>query len=86
MKRSEPTSRAPFSSTSVQDSIFEFPIKSWLDLISSSKFVKSHLNIFGNNKEYTRHRFMLGGFIRLNILRIAPLVLYFTTILLGQLT
>ncbi|WMV45058.1 hypothetical protein MTR67_038443, partial [Solanum verrucosum] len=33
--------------------------KSWLDLIFSPKFVKSHLNITANNKGYTCHRLML---------------------------
>ncbi|KAM3339969.1 hypothetical protein P3S68_029839 [Capsicum galapagoense] len=84
-KRNKPTSSAPFSSTSVQDSSSEFPVlpadliseilfklpvkshlkfksvsKSWLGLISSPKFVKSHINISSDNKYYTRHRFMLG--------------------------
>ncbi|PHT71081.1 hypothetical protein T459_26185 [Capsicum annuum] len=73
-KRNKPTSSAPFSSTSVQDSSSEFPVlpadliseilfklpvkshlkfksvsKSWLGLISSPKFVKSHINISSDN-------------------------------------
>ncbi|XP_055814316.1 F-box/kelch-repeat protein At3g23880-like [Solanum dulcamara] len=82
-KRSKHTSSAPFSSTSIQDSSFIFPIlptelineilvrlpvkslvkfrlvsKTWLRLISSSDFVKTHINISANNKAY--HRLMLG--------------------------
>ncbi|CAN4120765.1 unnamed protein product [Withania somnifera] len=38
---------------------FKCVSKSWLHLISSPKFVKSHLSISANNKGYTRHRFML---------------------------
>uniref|UniRef100_M1DYL4 S haplotype-specific F-box protein n=1 Tax=Solanum tuberosum TaxID=4113 RepID=M1DYL4_SOLTU len=32
--------------------------KSWLDLISSPEFIKSHLNLSANNKENTHHRLM----------------------------
>ncbi|XP_019233642.1 PREDICTED: F-box/kelch-repeat protein At3g23880-like [Nicotiana attenuata] len=35
--------------------------KSWLDLISSPDFVKTHLSLSANNKEYTHHRLMLSS-------------------------
>nr|XP_009793218.1 PREDICTED: F-box/kelch-repeat protein At3g23880-like [Nicotiana sylvestris] len=34
--------------------------KSWLALISSPEFIKTHLNICANNKNYTHHRLMVG--------------------------
>ncbi|KAL3506361.1 hypothetical protein ACH5RR_031743 [Cinchona calisaya] len=33
--------------------------KTWLSLISSSKFIKSHLKLSSENKEYTHHKLML---------------------------
>ncbi|XP_059285767.1 F-box/kelch-repeat protein At5g15710-like [Lycium ferocissimum] len=33
--------------------------KSWLALISSPEFIKTHLSVSANNKEYTHHRLML---------------------------
>ncbi|MCD7458883.1 hypothetical protein HAX54_039478 [Datura stramonium] len=38
---------------------FKSVSKSWLSLISSPEFIKSHLNLSANNKEYTNHRLML---------------------------
>ncbi|XP_059309976.1 F-box/kelch-repeat protein At3g23880-like [Lycium ferocissimum] len=34
--------------------------KSWLDLLSSPEFIKSHLNLSANNKDNTHHRLMLS--------------------------
>ncbi|OIT23019.1 f-boxkelch-repeat protein [Nicotiana attenuata] len=41
--------------------------KSWLALISSPEFVKAHLNISANNKDYTHHRLMMNFESKYNI-------------------
>ncbi|KAM3249605.1 hypothetical protein P3L10_011375 [Capsicum annuum] len=38
---------------------FTCVLKSWLDLISSPDFIKSHLEVSANNKDNTHHRLML---------------------------
>ncbi|XP_049406429.1 F-box/kelch-repeat protein At3g23880-like [Solanum stenotomum] len=38
---------------------FKCVSKSWLALISSSEFVKTHLRLNANNKEYTHHKVMM---------------------------
>ncbi|XP_059309992.1 F-box/kelch-repeat protein At3g23880-like [Lycium ferocissimum] len=38
---------------------FRFVSKSWLGLISSPEFIKTHLSISANNKECTHHRLMM---------------------------